>query len=204
MINTTTPPATAVFINQQFSSQHQHTTDKAETESKDSAASDKDNDQIQGSQKSPYSSQQLTPQELKKIEQLKTRDTEVRAHERAHLNAAGTVAISGANFTFVTGSDGKRYAVGGEVSIDISAVADDPSATLKKADIIRRAALAPITPSAKDRQIAARAVTMASDARIEIQQLQLEEKKTSATDKESDETSEDQQKPTEEVVDTFA
>jgi hypothetical protein len=72
----------------------------------------------------------------------------VRAHEQAHLVAAGRYASSGGTFPYETGSD---YAVGGEVAIDTSAIAGDPEATLRKMEQIRRAALAPANPSGQDR-----------------------------------------------------
>ena len=56
----------------------------------------------------------------------------------------------------------------GEVKIDTSEIPGDPQATLLKAQIIRRAALAPATPSAQDRQVAAQATAMAQQARIEL------------------------------------
>ena len=99
--------------------------------------------------------QPLTDDERKIVEQLKARDREVRAHEQAHLNAAGSVALGGPSFSFQTGPDGRRYAVGGEVAIDTSPVAGNPQATIAKAKQIQRAALAPAEPSAPDRQVAA-------------------------------------------------
>lgn len=152
--------------------------------------------------------EQLSPEELRKIEQLEARDAEVKAHERAHFNAAGGLAIGGASFTFVTGSDGKRYAVGGEVSIDTSAVPGDPAATIKKAETIRRAALAPMNPSTADRQIAAKASSMAADARIELQQENNSADKTTKTENDSennaDNSTQDQQKPSQTVIDLIA
>ncbi|MCH8129990.1 MAG: hypothetical protein IIC70_08840, partial [Acidobacteria bacterium] len=57
--------------------------------------------------------------------------------------AAGSNASGGPTFEFTTGPDGKRYAVGGEVQIDTSAVDGDPQATIQKMQQVRRAALAP-------------------------------------------------------------
>ena len=112
---------------------------------------------------------------FKELETLKKRDREVRAHEMAHLAAAGPHARGGPVYEFQRGPDGQRYAVGGYVKIDTSAVPGDPEATLRKADTIRRAALAPAEPSPQDRRVAAQASSMAIDARQEIAQLRLEE-----------------------------
>jgi hypothetical protein len=100
-------------------------------------------------------------QDLKQIQQLKSRDLEVKTHEQAHLSAAGSLATGGASFTYATGSNGVRYAVDGEVNIDTSSVNGDPAATLRKADTIPRAALAPANPSSQDQQVVAKASAMA-------------------------------------------
>ncbi len=111
---------------------------------------------------------QINEEELQVIRELSSRDREVRAHEQAHLAAAGSLAVSGASFTYQQGPDGKRYAVGGEVSVDIAPVAGDPKATIEKARQIRAAALAPASPSAHDRQIAAQAAAMEQKAMAEL------------------------------------
>ena len=64
------------------------------------------------------SPQQLTEEEKREVEELKARDREVRAHEAAHLAAAGTYASSGPNFEYKRGPDGRLYAVAGEVEGD--------------------------------------------------------------------------------------
>ncbi|WP_446811946.1 putative metalloprotease CJM1_0395 family protein [Methylomonas sp. 2BW1-5-20] len=117
---------------------------------------------------------QLTEEQQRQVDNLKARDREVRNHEQAHLSAAGNLAVSGAQFSYVTGPDGQRYASGGEVGIDVSEVAGDPEATLRKAEIIRRAALAPTNPSSPDQSIAAKAAAMANKARAELLNLQKE------------------------------
>lgn len=109
------------------------------------------------------------------LAQLKARDREVRAHEAAHAAAAGSVATGGPQFTFTRGSDGRLYAVGGEVNIDTSPVPNDPEATIQKARTIRAAALAPANPSAQDRAVAAQASQMEAQARRELQQERTED-----------------------------
>ena len=113
--------------------------------------------------------QEPSNQEQQQIKELAARDREVKAHEMAH-KAAGGGLTGPINLEFTTGPDGKRYAAGGEVSIDISEVPGDPQATILKANRIRSAALAPAQPSAQDRQVAAQAARMAAQARMEIAQ----------------------------------
>lgn len=107
-----------------------------------------------------------SPEQLKELEQLKARDREVRAHEMAHLAAAGGLATSGATFTYQRGPDGASYAIGGEVKIDTSG-GSNPEETIRKAQIIRAAALAPAEPSGQDRAVAAKAAQMEAEARAE-------------------------------------
>lgn len=109
----------------------------------------------------------LSEAELAQLRELQARDREVRAHEMAHVIVGGSLVLGGASFTYETGPDGQRYAVGGEVRIDTSP-GRTPEETLDKAERIRAAALAPADPSPQDRQIAAMAMQMAMQAQIEI------------------------------------
>ena len=118
----------------------------------------------------------LTAEERAIIAELTQTDREVRAHEQAHLAAAGGLA-RGVSFSYTTGPDGKQYAVGGEVSIDTSPVSGDPQATIQKAQQVRAAASAPANPSGQDRAVAAQAAAIEAAARQELaaeQQEQLE------------------------------
>lgn len=116
----------------------------------------------------------LSSDDLRLIQKLASRDREVRAHEAAHLAAAGRFARGGANFSYQRGPNGVNYAIGGEVSLDTSAPSD-PQAALTKAEIIRRAALAPAKPSAQDRAVAGQAAQMAVQARAAIASDRAEE-----------------------------
>jgi hypothetical protein len=115
----------------------------------------------------------VSPQDQSRLNSLKSVDRSVRSHELAHLTVAGGLSRSGVSFVLQRGPDGQMYAVGGEVSIDVSAVPDDPQATLRKADIIRRAALAPMDPSPQDRAVAVQADRLAEQASREIATARL-------------------------------
>lgn len=116
---------------------------------------------------------ELTEEEQKQVQKLKQRDAEVRAHERAHATAGGTLAGS-PSFQTERGPDGRTYAVGGEVAIDVSP-AQTPNATIAKADQIVRAAMAPADPSPQDMRVAASARQMRAEAQAELIKLQAEE-----------------------------
>ena len=107
--------------------------------------------------------QKLTPEQQAQLAKLIARDRQVRAHEAAHLAAAGSLARGGARFSYQRGPDGKMYAVGGEVDIDTSP-GRTPEETLAKARRIRAAAGAPGDPSPADNSIASNAVAMESNA----------------------------------------
>ena len=106
----------------------------------------------------------LSPEAETQLRELKQRDAEVRAHERAHLSAGGQYVNGGPHYTYQKGPDGKQYAIGGHVDIDVSPVSGDPEATRKKAEQVRRAATAPGQPSSQDRQVAAEAAAMSAEA----------------------------------------
>ena len=112
--------------------------------------------------------EELSDAEKEMILELKQRDAEVRAHEQAHVAAAAGNARGGPTYEYQTGPDGRQYAVGGSVALDISPVPGDPEATIEKAKAVRRAALAPAQPSSQDRAVAASASAMESEARTEL------------------------------------
>ncbi len=110
---------------------------------------------------------ELSPEESEQLRALKARDREVRQHEQAHQAAAGGLATSGARYSFQRGPDGVNYAVGGEVSLDVSP-GRTPEETLRRARQISAAALAPAEPSGQDLAVAARAAQMARQAEAEL------------------------------------
>jgi hypothetical protein len=110
-------------------------------------------------------------------QQLKKRDTDVRTHELAHLAATGQYAAGGASYTYQTGPDGVKYAIGGEVPIDISPE-KTPEATIHKMETVRKAALAPADPSSADLQIAAEASAQEILAMQELQTVRREKVQT--------------------------
>jgi hypothetical protein len=115
----------------------------------------------------------LSEGEHKQIDELKSRDAEVRTHENAHQSAGGQFAGS-PSYTYQTGPDGRRYAIGGEVSIDVSPE-KDPQATIAKMESVRRAATAPAEPSPQDYKVAAQAEQMMAEAERELNSAKLEQ-----------------------------
>lgn len=126
----------------------------------------------------PENGEELTEEEQRKIEELKKIDQKVRIHEQAHVSAAGGYARGGANYSYVTGPDSKKYANAGYVNLDTSPEST-PEATIRKAAIIRKAALAPADPSPSDRQIATEATRMQQEAQKELVENKNSEQTTS-------------------------
>ncbi|WP_428242809.1 putative metalloprotease CJM1_0395 family protein [Gynuella sp.] len=116
--------------------------------------------------------------EQQKLRVLKQRDREVKDHEQAH-RAVGGKHAGPMTLTYERGPDGVNYAVAGEVQINVSKVSDDPEATIVKAEQIRRAALAPATPSQQDRSVALQATQMIVEAEQLLRQQKVSESTSS-------------------------
>lgn len=116
----------------------------------------------------------LSDEDKRLIRELQKRDQEVRAHERAHKTAAGSLARGSATYTYQIGPDGRRYAIGGEVHIDVSP-GSTPEESLEKARRIRSAASAPSEPSAQDHSVASDAARLEAEARKELQENRRED-----------------------------
>ncbi|MEO1584713.1 MAG: putative metalloprotease CJM1_0395 family protein [Planctomycetota bacterium] len=127
----------------------------------------------------------LDDAEQRQVEELKARDQEVRTHEQAHVAAAGPLYRGGPNYTYRTGPDGNRYAVGGNVQIDTSEGAT-PEETITKAQQIRRAALAPQEPSSTDRSVAAKASRMEAQARAELARSETSDEDMTSNEQDAD------------------
>lgn len=117
----------------------------------------------------PSGQKKLTESEQKMVSELQQRDRDVHAHEEAHAAVAGSFAIGGPNYDYETGPDGKSYAIGGNVKLDMSPEST-PAATIAKMETIQHAALAPSDPSGDDRAVASSAAKVEDAARQEENQ----------------------------------
>lgn len=117
----------------------------------------------------------LSRQQQEQVAELAARDAEVKAHERAH-QAAGGQYTGSISFSYQTGPDGKRYAIGGEVPIDASPISGDPQATIDKMRVVRSAALAPADPSSQDRSVASTAGRLMVEAQMELAEQKSQER----------------------------
>jgi hypothetical protein len=103
----------------------------------------------------------------KMLRELQQRDAQVRSHESAHVMAAGGQA-SMPTYSYQTGPDGRRYAIGG--SVDISMISSgDSEQSARQAQKAYRAAMAAGEPSSADMQAASRAMNRAMEAKQDEQ-----------------------------------
>lgn len=117
--------------------------------------------------------QQEQQKQQRQVAALVERDLEVRKHEQAHQAAGGEHAGS-PTYQFSRGPDGKRYATGGEVVIDMGTIPGDPAATIAKMQQVRAAALAPDEPSSQDLSVARAASGKEAQARKDLMTLRQE------------------------------
>lgn len=134
-------------------------------------AAEEDEEQAKPGDATDTKGQPLDDQQQQEVSELENRDREVRAHEQAHKSVGGSYA-GAISYDYQQGPDGKRYAVGGEVSIDVSEE-KEPSATAAKMRQVRAAALAPAEPSSQDLQVAAEASRIETEARQEMSQERM-------------------------------
>lgn len=150
---------------------------ETETQQAVSARDEESSSEQQQSQQQQQGEQQAQA-EQQEIRELQARDQEVRAHEQAHATIGGRYAGT-PSYEYQQGPDGRRYAVGGEVQIDLAAIPGDPQATIQKMQQVKAAALAPAEPSNADRRIAGEATNRLLQAQAEL----IAEKSTSAASK---------------------
>ncbi|GAC16313.1 putative metalloprotease CJM1_0395 family protein [Aliiglaciecola lipolytica] len=145
-------------------------------------ATDRDNaeDPSAGKEDAESKQQQQQLADQQKIEELKSTDAEVRAHEQAHSAVGGQYAAS-PTYEYENGPDGNQYAVAGEVSIDISEE-NTPEETIRKMQQVRAAALAPADPSPQDLRVASEATKLAAEARSDIAREKAESAKQAISD----------------------
>jgi len=113
------------------------------------------------------SGEPLSEEEERQVQKLKETDAKVKAHENAHAAAGGPHAAA-PKYEYTTGPDGNRYATSGEVQIDSSPEKGNPEATIRKMDIVIRAALAPADPSSQDLAVARQAQSERTKAQVEL------------------------------------
>lgn len=106
---------------------------------------------------------------------MKQRDAEIRRHEQSHAAHAGHHGGRPV-LQYRRGPDGKMYAVGGRVSINVTAAAS-PEATIEKMETLIRASVAPADPSHNDRAVAALARRMKTQAESQLRAQEMRDQR---------------------------
>jgi hypothetical protein len=109
----------------------------------------------------------LSAGERRELQTMERNDRAVRADELSQRAAAGGYA-DGTRVRYQVGPDGRRYAVDSQVTFDTTPVPGDPGATLRKMEVVSRAATAATDPSATDRSAAAEAQQLMRQARAQL------------------------------------
>ncbi len=115
----------------------------------------------------------LSTDEERLVRDLASRDSQVRAHEAAH-QAAGGGMVGSASYTYQQGPDGKMYAIGGEVPINMK-TGSTPQETIANARQIATAAMATGNPSPQDFSVASSARVMEMKAQQQVARERTQE-----------------------------
>lgn len=129
--------------------------------------------------------EKLSPEQQQVVAELKARDAEVRAHEQAHIAAAAGLRTSAPSFDYQEGPDGKKYAIGGEVSISFTK-GGNPEEDIQNAETMKAAALAPVEPSGQDLSVARNADEIIQEARQRLAEQKEQELKAKENNDSSD------------------
>lgn len=144
---------------------------------------DKDKDKKENTEM--VNGKELEPDEADYVRELESIDRNVKAHENAHIAAGAGVVTGGASYSYTRGPDGKMYATAGEVPIAMQK-GDTPQETIQNARKVVAAAMAPADPSPQDYKVAASAMQMESQARVEMAQETQEKLKEDMKKREED------------------
>jgi hypothetical protein len=117
-------------------------------------------------ERSALRAEELNTQQQRQVQTLARNDRAVRADDQAQRALAG--GIANGRVQYQMGPDGRRYAVDRQVTFDVTPVPGDPAATLRKMEVVSRAATAPANPSATDRAAAAQAEQLTRQARAQL------------------------------------
>lgn len=133
------------------------------------------------------SNQELSPEEKKRVQELKQIERKVESHEQAHKSVGGQFA-GAMTYSYTQGPDNQRYKTGGEVGISIPSD-DDPKKMIAQLMQVKRAALAPSNPSSQDIKVAGMV-----DGKLQAARAKLREAYSKIQPNEIKETKEEKKK----------
>ncbi len=107
---------------------------------------------------------QLTEEEKREIEKIRKNGRNVRRRELVYRAVVGNHVRGAASFQYDTGPDGIKYATDGHTSIDTRPVINNPEASIRKAQAIKRTKI--------DRSVAVEIDKMEREARQKLREEQ--------------------------------
>lgn len=149
--------------------------DPKQTQEEKTLNSTQENEEEKSEKTQKVNGKDLSESEVRQVRELEKIDREVRAHEAAHMAAGGGLA-GAASYGYTRGPDNKMYAVSGEVPIRMQK-GNTPEETIANAMQVIAAAMAPADPSPQDYKVAANAMQMQNEARMEQSKIKAEELK---------------------------
>ena len=129
-------------------------------EAQESAMEEKDEETLSNDPNGKKLPNELDEADKDLVERLEQRDLEVRSHEQSHVAQAGEYARGAPTYTYQMGPDGKSYAVGGSLAVDVGKEAD-PVENQLKSQTLQAAAMGVDEPSAADAGVFVQAASLA-------------------------------------------
>ncbi len=111
--------------------------------------------------------QQPSQEEQKEIEKIRKNSRNVKLRELVYRAVVGNYVRNTVSFEYETGPDGIKYAVAGHTTIDTRPIINNPEATIRKAQAIKKTKI--------DRAVAVEVEKMEREAIMELKEEQRKE-----------------------------
>ncbi|MCP4269219.1 MAG: hypothetical protein GY777_27230 [Candidatus Brocadiaceae bacterium] len=135
---------------------------KQENEEKAQGSKKADNDT-----KTNVDGRQPSPEEQKEIEKIRKNSRNVKRRELVYRAVVGNHVRGAASFQYETGPDGMKYAIAGHTAIDTRPIINNPEASIRKAQAIKRTKI--------DQSVAVEVEKMEREARLALKEKQRKE-----------------------------
>ncbi len=135
---------------------------KQENEEKAQGSKKADNDT-----KTNVDGRQPSPEEQKEIEKIRKNSRNVKRRELVYRAVVGNHVRGAVSFQYETGPDGMKYATAGHTAIDTRPIINNPEASIRKAQAIKRTKI--------DQSVNVEVEKMEREARLAIKEKQRKE-----------------------------
>ncbi len=117
--------------------------------------------------KTNFNGPQPSPEEHKEIEKIRKNSRNVKRRELVYRAVVGNHVRGAVSFQYEIGPDGMKYAVAGHTAIDTRPIINNPEASIRKAQAIKRTKI--------DRSVAVEVEKMEREARLALKEKQGKE-----------------------------